>query len=512
MAQQEYRAGLYNPVFPFTTDRFGRSVILGQIDQASVRSTSQSAQDASTTTQVPQMYYCHNVMPTEYGVQSVAFSPYTSAFPGATDFRQMLQLQDGLGRSAYLGITSTDQVYISFPNFATWQLLATVTGAGTALVTAAFVKSVTYIYFANYGCYEYDFDTNTLQSVSLNGLSNSDVIGILTISGYMLAWTVDQLAWSTPGDPTEFDPLQEGAGGGAVEGARGAIVVCAATSSGFIVYTTANAVAATYSSNQDFPFNFRELAQSGGISVPEHVDYSSQTSGQYAYTTQGLQLISVQSAQTVFPELTDFLSGKRYEYFDTALNQLIVIKLTASMSKAVRVIGSRYLAISYGLPGADSYSHVLIYDGLLKRYGKLKYDHVQVVDLFLGDESFDIPRRSIGLLKNTGEVSVVNLDMYADAADSVLILGKYQLIRQRFLQVDAVDFEGIEQEDSFTVHDAYSIDGKNQFVSASLVPNVASGFLRSFYCSIAAMNHSFIVKGTFALNTVILRFHVNGRR
>lgn len=512
MAQQEYRAGLYSPNFPFTTDRFGRSVILGQIDQASVRSTSQNAQDASATTQVPQIYYCHNMMPSEYGVQSVSYSQHTAAFPSATTFRQVLQLRDGQDNRAYLGITSTDQVYICQPDFSTWQLLATVTGAGSSLVTAAFVKGVTYIYFANYGCYKYDFGGNTLQNVSLNGLDTSQVIGIFAMTGYLLAWTVDELAWSTPGDPTEFDPTVAGAGGGALEGARGAIVVCAVSTSGFIAYTTGNAVAATYSGNEDYPFNFRELAQSGGLKDVAHVDYISQTGGQYAYTTQGMQLISVQNAQLTFPELTDFLAGRRFQDFDSSTNTFSTVELTTSMRKSVRIIGSRHLVVSYGLPSSPHYTHAIVYDGMLKRYGKLKIPHVQAIDLFLGEDSFDVPRKAIGLLQADGTILVANLDMYADAADAVIILGKYQLIRQRYLQLEGVEFEGIEQDDTFSVQDMYSWDGANTVISAPLSSVTTNGFLRRFLCSIAAVNHSLLVKGSFALNTVLLKFHVNGRR
>ena len=512
MAQQEYRAGLYNPVMPFTSDRFGRSVILGQIDQASVRSTSQSASDASTTTQVPQIYYAHNVMPTEYGVQSVSYSQHTAAFPGATTFRQVLNLRDGKDNRAYLGITSTDQIYISFPNFAAWQLLATITGAGTSLVTVAFVKGVTYIYFAEEGCYKYDFDTNTLQGVSLNGLDASAVLGIFTVSGYLLAWTEDKVAWSTPGDPTEFDPTQAGAGGGALEGARGAIVVCASSTSGFIAYTTGNAVAGTYSGSEDFPFNFRELAQSGGLKRTEHVDYIAQTGGQYAYTTQGVQIISVQNAQLTLPELTDFLAGRRIEDFNTTTNQFVVTSLTTSMRKSIRVIASRYLVVSYGNPALPHYTHAIVYDGMLKRYGQLRFDHVQSIDLLLGEDSFDVPRKAIGFLQATGLIALANLDMYADATDAVMLLGKYQLLRQRFLKIDSIEFEGIEQDDTFTVRNLYSLDGKNQIISQPLGVWNSEGFLRKYYCSLAAMNHSFLLKGSFALNTVILKFHVHGKR
>lgn len=74
------------------------------------------------------------------------------------------------------------------------------------------------------------------------------------------------IAWSSLIDPTDFTPsLVTGAGGGAVQGAKGDIVCCVSHTIGLVIYTNQNAVAAPTSGNARYPFNFRELVASGGI-------------------------------------------------------------------------------------------------------------------------------------------------------------------------------------------------------------------------------------------------------
>jgi hypothetical protein len=85
----------------------------------------------------------------------------------------------------------------------------------------------------------------SLVAVTLTGLVAADILGVVGVSGYLIAWTKSVIAWSSLLSPTDFTPsLATGAGGGSVQGARGDIVVCLAHTVGFVVYTNQNAVAA----------------------------------------------------------------------------------------------------------------------------------------------------------------------------------------------------------------------------------------------------------------------------
>jgi hypothetical protein len=70
----------------------------------------------------------------------------------------------------------------------------------------------------------------------------------------LLAWNETTLYWSSTTDPTDFTPsLATGAGSGGVQNIKGAITIAAPISTGLIVYSNQNAVAAVYSGNARFP-------------------------------------------------------------------------------------------------------------------------------------------------------------------------------------------------------------------------------------------------------------------
>lgn len=511
MAQQVYRGNLLSANFPFVSENQGRTVIVGQIDQASYKA-SDASQDRTHNAGIPQMYYCHNVMPTQQGIQSVAYDQITAAVSaGETAFVGVISLRDALNRTAYLGYTSDGRFYVSKAPFTTWVLANTISAGAGKLVTRAYAQGVTYIYIANVGCYKYDFTLDQLVSVTLTGLTASAVKGITSLAGYLIVWTSDTIAWSAIADPTDFVPsLSTGAGGGSVEGAAGSVEVCAAANAGFIAYTTGNAIAVTHTGNSQYPFIFRALASSGGLKKVSHSDYDSGSAQQYAYTTSGIQLFDLQKAQTVLADLTDFLAGSEFEDCDSTTGVMTKTKLAGgvTMSKAIKVVANRYLVVSYGI---TTFTHALVFDTQLKRFGKLKLPHVQVVDLLLGEDNDDIPRHSIGLLQASGKIVYVNFDAYANTTDSIAILGKYQLARSRMLQMDSVELENIEAGDSFTLRMYSTIDGKNGTLR-TLPVSESSGFFRRYDCREVGKNHSLYLSGTFAVNSLVLSFNVHGKR
>lgn len=510
MAQQTYRANLLSASFPFLSEQFGRSVIVGQYDHTTVKAADSAVQDKTANAGIPQLYYCHNVVPSQNGLQSAAYYTLIAQLsPSEVSFVDVISLRDSQDRTAYLGYTTDGRFYISKTPFSAWTYLLTVSAGAGKLVTKAHVQGTTYIYIAEVGCYKYNFDTDTLDTVTLGGLTASAVLGVTTLSGYLIVWTADTIAWSAIADPTDFVPdLATGAGSGSAEGAAGAILLVAAANIGLIVYTTGNVLSANYTGNSQYPFQVRALPSSGGLKNSKHADYNSVTGQQYAYTTSGLQLFDVQRAQTVLSEITDFISGSKFEDCDSNTGVFTVTNLTEAMVKAIKFVANRYLIISYGI---DEYTHAIFYDTQLKRYGKLKITHKAVIDLVLGEEESDIARNSVGFLQIDGTVKVLNFDMYAEASDSVAVLGKYQFMRSRMLQLDSVEFENIQAGDSFTVKDLVSLDGKNT-TAHTLTVAESSGYYRKYNCRLVGKNHSLFLTGSFALNSLVLTFNVHGRR
>ena len=578
MAQVTYRANLSARAFPFISDNWGRTVIVPQYDNTYSKALA-SSEDIDEDIGIPQIYYCHNMLPNAQGFQSVGYTQVITPSTSITDFTSVYLLRDTDDTKVYLGVTENNTFYVS--SGTGWAVKGTFGSAG-AEVTVAHVSGTSYICVAGYGFLRYDFASQLFVSVTLSGLNTALIKGLTGAVGYLIAWsspvaavsrvftttsgsttiagaattgivlnqpvkgtgipdgtyvaaitggvsiTLSQAAtvtgsatlifsamscpvgWSSTIDPTDFVPsLVTGAGGGNVEGARGAITFCAAHTLGFIVYTTNNAVSAVYSNNARYPFNFREIVASGGVASQGLVSVDANSSNHYAYTTSGFQLVSTSQAQTVLADLTDFISGRVFEDFDETTNTFTQTQLTAPMQKKLNVIADRYLIISYGI---DSLTHAIIYDISQKRFGKVKIPHVATIEYQLPDpDVVEIPKQSVGFLQADGALKVIDFSPYSTNSYGVIALGKYQFVRQRLLQLDTISVENIYNQSTFECLLLTSLDGKN---TAQSTPDVlsTSGKLKVFGTRKTGINHSLVFKGSMQLNSVILQFNLDAKR
>ena len=505
MGQITYRANLSAKAFPFISDNWGRTVITAGPDNTFNRQVS-SAEDTDRDVGIPQIYYCHNVMPFAQGFQSVGYLDVIPAY-GNVNFVSIAILRDNLDNKAYLGVDISGNFYVT--SGTTWMLkLAIPSGAGK-LITTAYVSGVTYIYVATIGCYKYDFGLGTFVSVILTSLDPTQVLGIFGAVGYLLAFNIATIAWSSTVDPTDFTPsLVTGAGNGAVEGARGGIQFVLPHLLGFIVYTKANAVAGLYSGNARFPFNFREIVGSGGVSDAALIANDAGSAAHYAYTTSGLQLINTSSTSTTNPEITDFVSGKLFEDFNSVTDTFSQIVLTSTMKKAINVISERYLVVSYGV---TELTHALVYDIIQKRYGKLKVTHVASIEYELTSSGVtEIPKQAIGFLQKDGKITTVDFNVHSNAA-AVMLCGKYQYVRARLLQLDQVFFEDIITPENFSFSVLASLNGKDNIKSIPTL--LSSGSKQQTYGSRAVgINLSLLFKGQFKIESLVMVFNIHGKR
>lgn len=527
MGQLIYRGNLSARAFPLVAQQFGRTVIVGGQDQNFNRQI-QSEADIDKDRGIPQVYYCHNVMPTAEGLQSVGYEQQTSGSTGVTTFRTVYNTRNTNGLYVLLAHTADGKNYIIRPGFNFWVQINTIPGdTGVAQVTTAVISGQTYICFEGLGVYYLNtVGVNyTLDPVALTGITTANVKGITSSSGYLIVWTDTYVGWSSAvahvvvTDPFDFTPsLVTGAGGGQIETAKGAINICVNHYLGFIIYTTNNAIGAVYSGNARFPFNFKEIIGSGGVVDPGLISSDSDAGNHYAYTSSGLQLVSMTGVTNVMSEVTDFLAGKYFEDFDDTTKQFIHQILTTPMRKAINVISDRYLVISYGVNviyAELKLTHAIVYDIAQKRFGKFKIPHVSSfefgITLLSDPELRDAPRTSIGFLQENGTIKTVDFTLGSSTSIGTLVLGKYQYVRTRTLQLDGIELENVFPTSVFSVSNLLSLDGKN----TSLVPVTAkpiTGNLRAYACRHTGVNHSLLIQGNFYLSSVILTFNIHGRR
>lgn len=522
MAQIVYRGNLSSAFFPFVSEFQGKTVIVPGQDNNFNRQL-QSSADLDKDIGIPQLYYCHNVLPNGNGFQSVGYEQRIAKtyIPTSALTRAYSVRDDSLGRKAYM-MTGTNVLWLVEDEIAGYKpplggyfIGATFVPFPSHLqdfqITTAHVAGVTYIYLSNSYCLVYDFVNHQLNQTALAGLDFSVILGLTESNGYLIAYSSNSVAWSSTITPTDFIPsLQTGAGGGAVEGVKGVITCCSPTSNGFTVFTQTNAVSVLYTGNSRYPFQFSECLGAGGVASLERVTYEADSGYNYVYTSRGFQIIQAKSAQTVFADLTDFLAGQYFEDFDEVTNLFTYQTLSTPLLKKLTLVAARYLVISYGI---SSLTHALVYDVVQKRFGKLKVNHTDCFEYeLLSEDVSDIPKKAIAFLDFDGSVKVCNFAVSFTNRSGVAFLGKYQYVRSRELQLQTVALENPTVGGFFSVQCWTSWDGKNTAIPAIGTLLESSRNTATYgFDSPVGNNHSILVSGCFNLTTIELAFNVHGR-
>jgi hypothetical protein len=541
MAQIPFRANLANDDFPLLSALHGRTVIIGRLDQdyeLEVNTQNRLQKEK----QIPQAYYVHNVMPSGQGYQSIGYIEKIPAKVGTTDFRDAFIIRDPDENKALLS-PSAGKNYIFDRNFNEWRSISPILAAENALVTVAYIEGDTYIYYEKIGAFKYNRLTQLLDPVVLVGLVAANINGICSANGFLLAWDdLNNIYRSQAGDVLNFTPDPAlGSGSGIPEDIRGKIVILLPIANGFIVYTTANAVGAVFQQNIRYPFIYREIEGSAGIIRGDHVSWQDNLGEHYVWTIAGLQKVNKTKAAPIFPEATDFIVSKIFEDFNTVTNTFEVTKLASQVNIHLTVVGARFIVISYGI-GTTEFTHAIVHDLAYKRFGKLKINHVDCFTYFvsnlsgeitwemlaglswddLGDTTWDdfafqvatkeTPKEILAFLGKDGQVQVANFDLVHNNDTGVIILGKYQYIRERLLVMDEIHVENVDQGNNFDLILLSSMDGKNISKVSSPFLASSSGQFREYKSRERGLNHSIGAKGTFHLASLELVFHTDGRR
>lgn len=506
MSQLTYRGNLLAASFPLLATDAGRTVILQQFDNTYNRVTSNSqSSDTIKDVGIPQIYYCENVMPKEQGFQSVAFTERVPSYTPALEFYATYRIRSVEGVITSLATTSGGLAVL---NAGVWAIAYVTSTART--VTVANVEGKSYICIANVAILSYSNATRLLTPVVFTGLDPLLVSGVVASNGYLITYNTTDINWSSTVSPVDFVPsLATGAGSGKVEGVKANIVAVAQVLNGFIIYTELNAVAAVYSGNGRYPFNFREIVGSGGITSQELVSTDTASGEQYAYTTAGLQKVTTLGATTVYTEFTDFVSGRTIESFDFDTGKFTRRAVQTSLLKKLTVVSNRYILLSYGIAELEE---VLVADIVTKRLGKLKLTHVDCIDWNLASlVDMDTPKKSIALMQKDGRVVTVSFEPL-DQSNAVIVLGKYQHVRSRMVQMLHVSLDNIYPNMQCDVNLMTSLVGKDITGVKTLINTAPDSMGREYNCNAYGMNHSIALRGSFDLNTIQLLYSLGGDR
>lgn len=546
MSQQQHRANLASDDIPLLSAFQGQTVLVGKFDQDYELSTNpNNPTRLQKEKQTAQAYYGHNIMPTGKGYQSVGYTEKVAAKVDTIDFRGMYVLRDPLENKTFYS-PSGGKNYFFDRNTGVWVSISPLIGQENTLVTVSYLNGETYIFYSKLGCFKYNKTTKTFDVVILIGLVINQINGICSANGFLLAWDDTNTVYrSQSAAPLNFTPDPGlGSGAGIPEEIKGKIVVLLPISNGFIVYTTANAVAAIFQQNIRYPFIYKEITGSNGIQSPDQVSWTDNFGEHFVWSKAGLLRVNKSAATPFYPEITDFLVAKVFEDYDTATDTFVVTKLTSQLRVKLTLIGSRFLIISYGVD-VSSFTHAIVFDLAFKRFGKLKITHVDCFNYAvpnlsgeitwemlgdltwadLGDTTwFDLgvngvktsetPKEILGFINMEGQVQIVNFDLAHTGDSGVLVLGKYQFTRNRLLVIDDVAFENADSDANLIVKILSSTDGKNTDLVTTPYLNINTDKFRQYLAAkgVVGKNHSIVALGTFNLTSLELTFHEDGKR
>lgn len=535
------RLNLASSIFPFYTEAAGRTIMLPQYDENWDR---YNAANTSQDKGVPQVFYMHNCVPIAGGFQSIGYNKQFDGLEGVTNFDDCLVLYNEDG-TTYLFSPAGGLNYIYDGNVGNWVSFPFPTGDVKAgvLVTAARVKGQSYIYYSQYGCFKYNNIAKTFDPVTLTGLTPTLVLSICEANGYMIATAAASVAWSSLSDPTDFIPsIQTGAGGGAVQDAKGVIKFALGMSGGFAIYCEKNAVGATFTANTAFPFIIQEIKGSGGVDVPSKIAFQSTLAYHIAFTTAGIQQLNLDDAVPIFPEVSDFLTAQIFEDFKENTLQFSSIFLPSQLAIKFTTVAARYIIFSYGINSA-ALTHALIFDIALNRFGRLKINHraffmfsnpapygivtysqmlrtkisqladtMEYSDFFTVTQSAANPKQNLAVLQQDGTVRVVNFSIQEAGSDGVFIIGKFQMQRNNLITHQTTEVETIEVGSDFSLSLLPTFNGKDFAPAIPTVQNLKGKQVRLYAKRFSAFNISLCLTGAFNLTSLIFRWTIQGSR
>jgi hypothetical protein len=449
------------------------------------------------------------------------------------DFGRVHKVFDGYGNMTFYTYTANKHyVYVIASN--TWLDLGT-DGTSAVPATVSYVNGVSYIFKPTSGVQKFTSGFAAFADQAITGITDTSMLGMIGAVNYGVAWTADTVYWSAPGTLANFEPIvadvATGAGSTRIKAVIGKIIMCVPISSGFIIYCSGNIVSARYSGNSVNPWIFKEVVGSAGIFRPDAVNYDNTADTHFVYTEEGFKSISIDKADQVFPELTEFLKGYSYFYSDNdgtySTQNSTYVDVNGATKKAplatkISYIANRYVCISYGAFAATNFEFILIYDRNLKQWGQIKVSHVDVFNFFdvknyvagntIASLVGELGIGAIGVMKNGGSIATLKPVTVTPIADGVedsvgeLIIGDIRMVRAEHQKLTKIKFSGY-----FSGLTVKAMSTKRTGLAATEDTFSASTVDTSEYINITeGRSHRIRIRGTFNLSSIEVDLDRNG--
>lgn len=544
MPQITISATLAKEEMPLLARRIREPVLVGKYDINYGKHVEDNKQQKPAETTVPMLAYADNVLATYYGYKSVTFTSLLARISATAEviFADSIS-STSLGSFIYAYVedsvvpdnTGHWIVTQDIDGVLTWEQLLEVTAydPGT-LITVAAINSRIFIHVAN--TITYEFDGSALASVSLGGLTTADIVGIVATSGYLVAYSSEKPFWSSLTNPLDFIPSDiTGAGSSSVQELQGDIVLCRAAESGFIMYSTVNAVYALASADIRFPFIFKEIKGIGGIANSAAVSYG-QSQTHMVRSGAGLSKVSKSGVTAVMNDVNSFINGTLSNSIDADfdIEEVYVGPIEAQL------LHTRHgeAVVSYGIEGEANFTGLIYYASNLNRYSKLAVSHSFVLENpfttvvasnvmhYFGTSLYeDYPEPvtyeslAVSSVRSTTDTGIVLLradgelvfldGRYELSYDGAIILGPFQLIREQTSTLVAVNIQAASTSKVTVTIKSTASDGSVRTV----VPDgrqINKGI--RYDTRVTGLNHLVCITGSFDLSSVTLTFAPHSSR
>jgi len=532
MAQIKFTADIMAAAFPLLTDWAGRSVLNSQLPEG------------NSPIKTPQILYCQNVFPTAQGYKSVTFRDLiAAAAPSNLTFSKILTVSDSSQNKALIGITTDSKIYMITSSTYIWTDVTPVGWAGGDKVSSGNAGGVYYLYLKQFGCYSVNIIGVALTPVTIIGITQSAIYGMVSAMNYIILYDATKIYWNATDGSLNFTPsLVTGAGSSVPYDIEGKIVTAAQLGNGFVIYTDTNIILSSFSNNTQYPWIFRAATNGSGITDSGQVTTSRDLEFHTAITFAGILQVTAQGCSQLVPEVLDFIAAKIYETYNFSTNSIVRTELAKNVITKLATVASRYILVSYGI---TTLTDVMVFDLVLKRWGKLHLDHAAAFEVEVDVSKVTLPYNEpaeigqsyasaspstynstasnfnlppaigeiFGFLLKDGSIKIAALDFTATAGNSVLWLGKYQATRNALLELHEIDVESIPNNNTaFDIKVLSSINGKD--ISSVVTPVVIdnAGESRHFGVTSEAKNHILALLGSFNLTTVEITASLGARR
>jgi hypothetical protein len=556
MAQFSYRANLSTDVMPFCSRYCGRTVIQPQLDQNYLQTVSLQGEKEDRGN--PEVYYIHDVMPTKQGIKSVAYQKVIEPAANVTTFDKMLTVRDSSNNIGFIGITTDGRSFLISTYTDKWIEVTPAGQPANAVVSTANVTGNSFICYSGFGIYTVDLKAATLTSAMINwgtsvnasgsSVTNSSISCITDCYNILLATDGYTVYSSSATNPLDMNPAN-----GQITGAQnfvpadihGPIIAIVKCSVGWLIMTNNNMVTMQWSNNIQYPWIARPTPNGGGIKSINAVTTGGPDGTVYAWTSSGMQQVSLMKADNVFPGLSDYLSSRFFEDWNDVTNAPFETIISSDMDVRVQWTGNRFLCVSYG-PLSLQYCYV--FDTALKQWGKLRMPHVAIADFTIkadgnklsysqiAGESYSnlysvsyseltsisgdsaSPRRTLGILQHDGTVLIPVLDEYNFTASAVALLGYYRVMRQNYCTIQEIIVENIDtQSYSFSLEVLSSLRDSpvtynSTFTTTDTINVAGASSIVDMYGYAVGLDHTLLLKGSFSLVSLELWMTLDGRR